>query len=240
MVNQNTLDQNGWKVGDTIDIRFTETKHFKIAASFDKPFANGAYLMNLATFDAVAPPQFRLDNNLFIDVERGTPIATVQHRVERAIHREAPAATVQDLGSYVQEQTKQLEGFLNLVYAMLLLAIVVAVIGIYNTLYLSVFERTREIGLLRAVGMERGQVRRAVRWEAVIVALFGTAMGVVSGVLLAIAAVSGFADQGVVLTLPWTQIVIYAIGGAIAGVLAAVFPARTAARTNVLEAISTI
>jgi putative ABC transport system permease protein len=240
MVSKTALDENGWKLGDTVDIRFTETRHFKIAATFDEAFAQGAYFVNLATFDEIAPPALRVDNNLFVRVDPDTPIPTVQDRIKRAIRTTAPAATVEDLGTYVREQTQQLEGFLNLVYAMLLLAIVVAVIGIYNTLYLSVFERTREIGLLRAVGMGRRQVRRMVRWEAIIVALFGTAMGVVAGVLLAIAAVSGFADQGVVLTLPWTQIVIYAVGGAIAGVLAAVFPARTAARTDVLDAISTI
>jgi putative ABC transport system permease protein len=239
MVSKAILDDNHWKVGDTVDIRFQTTRHFKIAASFDKPFGQGSYFMNLHTFNEVAPAALQVDNDLYVRVQDKTALATVQKRIESVLAGPAPAATVEDLGTYVRQQTQQLEGFLNLVYGMLALAVIVAIVGIYNTLSLSVFERTREIGLLRAVGMERRQIRRSVRWESVIVSLFGTAMGIGLGIAFAVAAVSGFSDQGVVLTLPGTQLIVYAVGGAIAGVVASIFPARTASRTDILQAIST-
>ncbi len=239
LVSTSVLKENDWKVGDTVDIRFETTRHFRIAATFDKAFGQGGYIINLHTFDEVAPPALQVDNNLYVRVNGGVTLASVKQRIEHVLAGPAPAASVEDLGTYVREQTQQLEGFLNLVYGMLALAVIVAIVGIYNTLSLSVFERTREIGLLRAVGMERRQVRRSVRWESVIVSLFGTAMGIGLGIAFAVAAVSGFSDQGVVLSLPGGQLVVYAVGGAIAGVLASVFPARAAARTDVLQAIAT-
>ena len=94
---------------------------------------------------------------------------------------------------------------------------------------LSVYERTRELGLLRAVGMERSQMRSSVRWEAAVISLFGTSLGLVVGLGLALAFVQGFADQGIRLDLPWLTLVVIAVGGAIAGLLAAILPARRAA-----------
>lgn len=129
---------------------------------------------------------------------------------------------------------------LNLVYALLGLAVVIAVIGIANTLALSVFERTRELGLLRAVGMTRGQLRSAVRWESVLIALLGTLLGLGVGTFFAWVFVRGLADEGLLSTLvvPGGQLAVIVGVAAVSGVLAAIGPARRAARLDVLRAIA--
>src|SRR5262249_20842733 len=126
-----------------------------------------------------------------------------------------------------------------LISVLLLLAILIAGLGILNTLALSVLERTRELGLLRAVGLSRRQARRMVRWEAVIISVIGAVLGLTVGVLFGWAVVRAIRDQGIsTLQVPAGQLVGYVIVSAFLGVLAAAFPARRAARLNVLEAIA--
>jgi putative ABC transport system permease protein len=123
---------------------------------------------------------------------------------------------------------------------LLLLAVVIALIGIANTLALSVFERTRELGLLRAVGMTRRQMRSSVRWESVIIAVLGTLMGLVIGAVFGWALVQALASQGFTsFTLPVGTLVAVVVIAALAGVVAAIAPARRAARLDILSAIST-
>ena len=123
---------------------------------------------------------------------------------------------------------------------LLALAVLIAALGIVNTLALSVIERTREIGLLRAVGMGRRQVRRMVRLESVVIAIFGTLLGLVLGVALGSALVTALSGEGIdQLVVPYGQLVIYLVVGALIGVLAAVWPARRAARLDILGAITT-
>ncbi|MGZ4648913.1 MAG: ABC transporter permease, partial [Blastococcus sp.] len=127
---------------------------------------------------------------------------------------------------------------LALVYALLGLAILIALLGIGNTLALSIVERTRELGLLRAVGMTRRQLRSSVRWESVIIAVQGTLLGLLIGVFLGWALVRALRDQGIdVFRLPLGQLAVVVLLGAVAGVLAAVLPSRRAARLQVLRAI---
>jgi len=129
---------------------------------------------------------------------------------------------------------------LNLIYALLGLAIVIALIGITNTLALSIFERTRELGLLRAIGMTRGQLRATVRYESVIIALFGTLMGLAVGLFFGWSMVRAMASQGFTeFVVPSASLAVVTVIAAAAGVLAAVLPARRAARLDVLEAIAT-
>jgi putative ABC transport system permease protein len=126
------------------------------------------------------------------------------------------------------------------VTALLGLAIVIALVGIVNTLALSIFERTREIGLLRAVGMARRQVRTMIRWEAVIIAVFGAVLGAVVGIFFGWAMVQALRSQGITtLTVPAGQLIFYILISAVFGVIAAILPARRAARLDVLAAITT-
>ena len=139
--------------------------------------------------------------------------------------------------SDVKDQVRQLQA---LVYGLLALSILIAVFGVANTLVLSIVERTRELGLLRASGMSRAQMRSMVRWESVIMAVFGAVLGVVLGTGIGSAFVGSLAEQGFTdLVVPPGQLVLVLVVGAILGVLAAAFPARRAARLNILEAIAT-
>lgn len=145
--------------------------------------------------------------------------------------------TVQTRAETVAATEQQIDQLLALFSGLLFLAIVIAVLGIANTLALSVIERTREIGLLRAVGMTRRQVRRMVRWEAVIIALFGAVMGI--GIALGWAVVASLADEGLgAFAVPWGQLVLMMVLAGIAGIIASLWPSYTAARLNILDAIA--
>jgi putative ABC transport system permease protein len=133
-----------------------------------------------------------------------------------------------------------IDQLLAFVTAMLLLAVVIALLGIVNTLALSVFERTRELGLLRAVGMTRGQVRAMVRWEAVVISAIGALVGAGLGVGVGMALSQSLKGDGITqVSVPVVQVLLYLVAAGVAGVLAAVGPARSAARIDVLRAVVT-
>ena len=128
-----------------------------------------------------------------------------------------------------------------MIFGLLGLCIIVAFIGIVNTMALSILERTREIGLLRAVGTSRKQLRAMVRWEAIIVGLFGAVLGVLLGMVIGYAAVTAIPDSFISeIAIPWTWAILFLVLGGVLGMMAAVFPARRAARMNVLAAISSV
>ena len=148
--------------------------------------------------------------------------------------------TLKDQQEFAAAQRQQIDTFLYLIYALLGLAVVIAVLGITNTLALSVIERTREIGLLRAVGVSRRQLRTMIRLESIAISVLGAALGVVMGVVFGVVLQRAIADDGVdVLAIPWVRLVVFVVLAAVVGVLAAVFPARRAARLDVLRAIAT-
>ena len=154
--------------------------------------------------------------------------------------KQFPNGKLQDRAQFKAAQAKQIQQVLNLIYALLLMAIIIAVFGIGNTLALSILERTHEIGLLRAVGMTRAQVRSTVRWEAVIIALFGTFLGLLVGVFFGWVLVQALKDQGISqLALPAGPLVVLVILGALVGSLAAWLPARRAAKLDILQAVTT-
>ncbi len=180
----------------------------------------------------------RGDTTLALDAEPGTGTRTVRANLERAVG-ENPTIIIQDEGGYAEAQRSQVNApLLYLIYALLGLAIVIAVLGIINTLALSVIERTREIGLLRAVGLTRPQLRTMLRLEAVAIALLGAVLGVVVGLAFALALQRSLADDGLdVLAIPGVQLLGFVAVAGIVGVLAALWPGRRAARLDVLRAI---
>jgi len=146
---------------------------------------------------------------------------------------------VQTKAAYGDSRRSFLDQFLNIFVALLLLSELIAVLGIVNTLALSVLERTRELGLVRAVGLSRPQAMRMVTVEAVVISVFGALLGVVVGTGLGVAVVKALKDDGITaLALPWQSLGTYLLLGAVIGVIAAVIPAIRAARTNVLQAIA--
>ena len=151
-----------------------------------------------------------------------------------------PQYQVRDQTDYKQNLKDQIGQLLNIVYALLALAIIVAVLGVVNTLALSVVERTREIGLLRAVGLSRRQLRRMIRLESVVIALFGALLGLGLGMGWGVAAQKLLALEGLgVLQIPWATILTVFVASAFVGLFAALIPAFRAGRMNVLNAIAT-
>jgi putative ABC transport system permease protein len=148
-----------------------------------------------------------------------------------------PDAKLQTRGEFKDEVNKQLNQFLALLYVLLALSVIVSLFGIVNTLVLSVFERTRELGMLRAVGMTRRQVRRMIRQESIVTALIGAVLGMVIGVFLSALVTQALSKYGLSFSLPIGSLIAFFIVAIVAGILAAILPARRAARLNVLEAL---
>ena len=148
-----------------------------------------------------------------------------------------PEAQLQTTAQFRDSRAKDIRSTLVMVYVLLGMTVLVSLLGMINTLVLSVMERTRELGLLRAVGMTRRQVRRMIRHESVITALIGAALGLPLGLLLATLVTQALSDIGVAFSVPGPTLAVFALTAVIAGVLAAIFPARRAARLNVLEAL---
>ncbi len=151
-----------------------------------------------------------------------------------------PTVELTSQAEFKEQIRSQINQLLALVYALLGLAVVIAILGIINTLALSVIERTREIGLLRAVGMTRGQLRRMVRLESVVIAVYGAVLGIALGLAFGVALQRALVDQGIeVLSVPWGLLIAVLVVAAFVGVFAAVWPARRAARLDVLQAVTT-
>jgi putative ABC transport system permease protein len=221
-------------VGDTVPVAFARTgsSAVRIGGIYQANAVIGSYLVSAPFFLRHFSPQ---PAALLLRTSGGGAVAGA---VTRALAR-YPNAQVQTRAQFEQTQTASVNQLLGLVYALLALAVLIALIGIVNTLMLSVFERTREIGLLRAVGMKRRQVRAMIRSEAVILAIFGAIIGVVIGAGMGIALVSALKQQGITDTVvPASSLVAFLFLAALLGLLAATWPARRAARLDVLAAIA--
>ncbi|HZC71285.1 MAG TPA: FtsX-like permease family protein [Jatrophihabitans sp.] len=230
-------DDNGWQIGTTVPAVFAKSGHntLRVAAIYDDNAQAGDYVLGSAgyadNFDS------KLDNKVFVQAKSGVPLATAVAAVKH-ITKDYPGVKVLDRAQYKSEQSKAFDQLLALVYALLGLAIIIALLGIANTLALSIGERVREVGLLRAVGMTRSQLRTTIRWEAVIIALQGTVLGLVIGLFFGWALVAAMGDQGVtVFRVPATSLAVVVLLAALAGALAAVQPSRRAAKLDVLRAV---
>ena len=238
MVWQQTATSNGWKVGDTVPVEFNRTGKLdlRIVGIYSDNRLLGNYVISLETYDR----NFTEQLDTFVLATTAPSVNPAESKATAAkVARAFPNLKLQDQAAFRKSQASQIDQLLGLVTALLGLAILIALFGIVNTLALSIFERTREIGLLRAVGMARRQVRTMIRWESVIIAVFGAVLGIAVGVFFGWAMVQALKDQGITsLTIPGGQLLIYVVVAGVAGVLAAIWPARRAARLNVLDAIA--
>ena len=171
-------------------------------------------------------------------VASGQSVDAVKKRAEKALEAKFPSVEVLTKKEFSQDVAGQINKLVSFFYVLLGLAVIVSLFGLVNTLALSIYERTRELGMVRAIGMSRRQVRTTVRYESVITALIGAALGLVLGVLFAIAMTPALADQGLKISIPIATLIILMLLAAIAGVLAAIGPARRASRLDVLEALA--
>jgi putative ABC transport system permease protein len=164
--------------------------------------------------------------------------AQVKQVLDQTLDRLYPIAEAKTIQQFKDQQAGQINGLLVLIYVLLLLAVVISLFGIVNTLVLSIYERTRELGMLRAIGTSRKQVKRMIRYESIITAVIGAVIGVVLGIVFALAVAQALTDDGYKLAIPVVQLIVLLVLGGLAGVLAAILPARRAARLNVLEALA--
>ena len=212
------------------------THTFVVRATYHAPQAEPLLpniVLSQAVFDRIFPqPQ---DQYAFVDTT-GAPTAATTARLKSAF-KSYSDATITTKASWVRKEAKRVDQILDLFYVLLGLSVVISLFGMVNTLVLAVFERTRELGMLRAIGMTRRQMRRMIRQESVITALIGAALGLPLGVFLAALVTRGLSSLGVGFHLPVLQLVLFSWVAVAAGIGAAVFPARRAARLNVLEAL---
>jgi putative ABC transport system permease protein len=185
------------------------------------------------TFDSL----FELERNQFTFLKvAGGPTEANKDAVDAAV-KQYPDARVQTRQEWIDKEDEEFQQFLSMLYVLLALSVVVSVAGIVNTLVLAVFERTREVGMLRAVGMTRRQVRRMIRHESIITALIGAALGLPLGIFLGALIIQALGQYEVQFKVPYGQLVLFAVVAVVVGVLAAILPARRAARLNVLRAL---
>ena len=224
------------QLGSPVPVTFPsgEVKTFRIRGIFDPPSGGspfGVITISAAAWDAEVPRPKNLFS--FVKMEGGATDAN-QTALDAALV-DFPNAKAQDRDQFIDNQISGLSSILNILYVLLALSIVVSLFGIVNTLVLTVFERTREIGMLRAIGMTRRQVRRMIRHESVITSLIGATIGIILGIVLAALLIARV--EFIEFTFPTTQVIVFALAAILVGILAAIFPARRAAKLNPLEAL---
>jgi putative ABC transport system permease protein len=238
-VYKNVAKDKHWTIGSQVPVNFAKSGHqtMHVAVIYGENAQAGNYFLGTPAYNANFASN--LDSKVLVKKRDGVSQASALTAVKQAAQA-YPGVKVLDRAQYKADQTKFLNQLLNLVYALLGLAIIIALMGIANTLALSITERIREVGLLRAVGMTRPQLRAAIRWESVIIALQGTLLGLVIGIFFGWALTAALHDQGItVFRVPVTALLIVVLLAALAGALAAVLPSRRAAKLDVLRAVVT-
>ncbi len=234
-----TADENGWVLGQEVELLLPngQARDLRVAGVYERNEALGSHLVSLDTYTALGG--IPLDRYVYVALADGVDADAIRANLE-ATTAAYPVVDLKDVEEFKEEQRGQVDQLLMIINALLVLSVLIAVLGVVNTLVLSVIERTRELGLLRAVGMSRRQVRRMVRLESVVISVYGAALGLALGTLLGFGLVGALESEGITrVVVPGGQLVAYLVLGAVIGVVAAAFPARRAGRLQVLEAIAT-
>ena len=240
LVHEDPAEDLALAVGDVVSATFPVNgkKDLRVVGIFDDGSILGNWVIDMSTYETGFDPARQSDLFAAIKLEKGVEVQNIRSQLD-AVAANYPEAILQDRTEYQETIEGRIDTLLMTVNALVGFAVIIAVLGIVNTLMLSVFERTREIGLLRAVGMTRRQTRRMIRWEAVIIAVFGGVLGILVGTLLGFIAVQAMPDSFITdFGIPVDNFVIILVMCIIAGVLAAILPARRAARLNILDAIA--
>jgi putative ABC transport system permease protein len=239
LVAKYVAESEGWSLGQELPAEFAATGASTIVLGgiYEPNPMAGDYLISTALYDRSFST--KLDSGVLLQFAADADVKAATAALEQVLTA-FPNVQLLDLQAFTAVQQGFVDTILALVTALLALAILIAMFGIVNTLALAVFERTHEIGLLRAVGMSRRQVRRMIRLESVIISTFGAVLGLALGTAFGWAIVSAMGDIGVSeLVVPYANLMLYLVAAALVGVLAAIWPARRASRMNVLGAIAT-
>ncbi|HEY5987988.1 MAG TPA: FtsX-like permease family protein [Streptosporangiaceae bacterium] len=238
-VSESAASDYHWRVGSVVPITYPDgtSGRLRVSAIYSQTQIAGDYVITQASWAAHARQV--VDRQILVKLRPGASLTAAQQAVA-GLAAPSGKPRVQDRDGYRSSLTQGVNTILGLIYVMLVLAIVIALMGITNTLSLAIHERTRELGLLRAIGQTQAQTRSVVRWESVLIALFGTVVGVVLGTFLgwAVVRASGSASLAV-FSAPAPQLLAFLAVGAAAGVLAGLRPARRAARLEMMQALAT-
>jgi putative ABC transport system permease protein len=246
-----TLDGRGVLVAD--DLAKKHKLHIGSSFSLDTRSGKKATYVMRGTYDAnnspltgflMAPAAFQKIStnrdpiNVFAQTRSGTNAEAVVARIQQRLAKTYPIVEIKTSSQFVKAQLDSINPIIYLLYALLAMSVIISLFGIVNSLVLSIFERKREIGMLRAIGLSRRQTRRMVRYESVITSVIGGILGTVVGLFFGWVMAKGLQDQGIEFSVPVGQLIIFLLVAALAGVLSAILPARRASRVRVLEALS--
>ncbi|KAE8764608.1 ABC transporter permease [Georgenia thermotolerans] len=238
-VQRTSAVEHGWKVGDVLTLPTAAgPREARVGAVVESQLLGTPLVMDAGLFRDVVPTGETTVLAVLVDAKPGVDQATLRAALDRVV-KPYVVLTVQDAAELTSALAKQVDQAMVILYALLGLSVVIAVLGIVNTLALAVVERTREIGLMRAVGLGRAQLAATIVLESVLTAVFGTLLGVAVGVSLAAALPTVFADQGLTrLAVPWDLLAVMVVVSGVVGVVAALLPAARATALPVLQAVA--
>jgi putative ABC transport system permease protein len=239
VVESGWAEDNGVDVGSVVTITGPGGDQLDVTVEGSLRDSAGLFVQTIAMSRDVVRSVFgaRDDFMVFVGFDPGADPAATREEVDAFLEERFPNAEARDQEELKADQAQQIDQLVTLIYVLLGLAVIVSVFGVVNTLALTILERTRELGMLRAIGTSRRQVRRMVRYESVINALLGTVVGAVIGVALASAAVEALKDEGLILSIPIALPIVVLVAALVLGVVAAIGPARRASKLDVIQAL---